>query len=1169
MKIYEALKLKAAEEGEGRENNICIKLLNLADFIVKNAREHLKLIISQLPDFDIHDVYHSEKVISNIESLMSQNAINRLSGYELFLLYLSAYLHDCAMALPEWEVRLLKLTEGMEEFTDERVVNSFINDLRPPFKLSEALRAIDDRKNALYGSFNSIKEYIFVCNNEDEFKRDLAERLIQYQEFRNGFTEELKKISKSKNKLKYLEFSDLIRYEYVRQTHAKRVEKYIMNLSRLFCEYLGGMWGNALAKDLADICRAHGESYDFVIALEVEASYFGIETANIQFVSTMLRLGDVLHFSVDRAPKSLFSEKMVESKESIKHWKAKFQGLNYSIGEIDKNGRIKVKYMAYCEEPSAYYFIHDYLNWADDELNNYFKFIHNLNYSINTNKLVDRYTLSIAEKIDRTQIKYDENKFMPVPDARFTLNQKKILELLMGVGLYKNKYLCLREIYQNALDACRCMMSSLSTQNLNTKGLIEFGIGECIVDGINKKYLYCLDNGIGMTKDIIQKFFLNIGNSYYNSREFYRKSVKWNNSFKPTSQFGIGILSCFMIGDRIEITTKALGDNEGVYDAIRFSIDGPHEKFYYMKPDMLDLEKIGSNGTLLKLFLSDGESLNNDYLNNISLIVHGERAEAFMRSREDIYKIWSKNLFKLLVHSIGIVDNRIDVSIRFSNDLIEKLIPWNEPFIINETISDNDFKLLYKDHRYMSDGYSPYEDFLTCKEYIEIIPFSINCDGIEYHSLLCLPKPGIPMIDYRILNFPQTIMNNYRTTLVDGISVDSTNALSQFEHDEKRDIVHNGILNFIGAERPQLSVDRNLITNISDTIQASFSGIVEKVSLKIIDIVRQHNTKYNLSIASYESKMLWDYVLNKFNSISHIFIKHLINVPEADIMLDDLNKFISVTKTASSFISMGNIEMCELNFKELGATSELVLLGKLVCAEVIDITDMNVSIVSTEFQTILFPYKIRMMDADAKPIVIKSDTWRGVYEQYDIVTNIWPIIPDRLFDKLDDRYEIEEISKRSKFVMHYSNSISAIAELDPALINPRFGISRKEHDTFRRKRNMVGRCERISNNFYMQEVNSRGELLKDGKDYFLFAYICPRVLTEEEKVKLEDFKISDPIYYEGVLTGWSIMFLGRTAESVILPGIVDRNEAVERIPNSFWTLNGKIHYYFLDNTPVK
>src|SRR5262249_49682236 len=42
-----------------------------------------------------------------------------------------------------------------------------------------------------------------------------------------------------------------------------------------------------------------------------------------------------------------------------------------------------------------------------------------------------------------------------VPHQRFTLAQSEVRDLLMGIELYGNPDLAIREIYQNALDACR------------------------------------------------------------------------------------------------------------------------------------------------------------------------------------------------------------------------------------------------------------------------------------------------------------------------------------------------------------------------------------------------------------------------------------------------------------------------------------------------------------------------------------------------------------------------------------------------------------------------------------------------------------------------------------------------------------------------------------------
>ena len=96
------------------------------------------------------------------------------------------------------------------------------------------------------------------------------------------------------------------------------------------------------------------------------------------------------------------------------------------------------------------------------------------------------------------------------------------------------------------------MISEANSIKYKATGIIQFSI-ERIDD---KVYLCCKDNGIGMTKEIIENYLLKIGNSYYKSSEFYKKQAQWGGTFAPTSQFGIGILSCFMLGNKIEIITK-------------------------------------------------------------------------------------------------------------------------------------------------------------------------------------------------------------------------------------------------------------------------------------------------------------------------------------------------------------------------------------------------------------------------------------------------------------------------------------------------------------------------------------------------------------------------------------------------------------------------------------
>ncbi len=1140
------------------------RLLSLAKEVTSDATEHLKAVNHQLPEFDVHDASHSERVVQNMEAILKQDGIIRLSSYELFLMYLAGYLHDCAMALPNWEILLLRMTEGTEGFTSNELSKSFANDGKAPYKLSEAIHVIRENATDLYGNYQNISSFIFICPTEDEFQRDLAERLIDYQIFRNGYTEELNKKVSQGSVAAYLEMSDLIRYEYIRYTHPQRVEQFIRNLSVLFRERLGGAWGEALAKDLAKICRSHGESMDYVQQLELNAGYYAGETANVQFIAVMLRLADVLHFSHDRAPKSLFAEKMIHSKESLLHWKAKFQGINYTLDERDGNGRIKIKYMAYCDEPSLYYFIQEYLNWVDIEVGNYIEWIRSMEYSPQTNNLAEKYRLQIADHVDRSQIRFNEEKFKPVPDLKFTLNQNRILELLMGVGLYKDKFLCLRELYQNALDACRCTQGIMNNRHVEMQGRVEFGLGKYVEEGRERTYLYCIDNGIGMTEDRIAKYFLKIGNSFYTSREFQQLKALWGDSFKPTSQFGIGILSCFMIGDKLDVTSKALSEDNYNGRTIRFAIDGPHENFYYLNPDELDLENLGQHGTLIKVFLSDKIQICDDDLQNLPLIIRGARMNSYRNAKPELFEKWDQHLYKFLYDSVGIPYEKVDVEIKMASGRREKLLPWTTPFDVAK-FSRDDIDLLYSDYRYLNDGYNPASDYMQVKAYISTKDIRVNHGNLEFRFLLSLPLPGMPDVDYRVLAF-ESQLHDGNSVMIDGVSVGTQTF--QLKHASLLDI-SNSAINFIGEDRPKLSVDRNTITSLSDQLECEIEKIPQSVAQRIIDEVEEHISKYQLSLDSIEVKMMWSYIFQKFSHISEWLVKHIVTAPEADLVLDEMVAFLGNQVGAGEFSRMSKVELKGFDYRTLGPTAKLVFIGKILNAKSVEVYDNDLIVESMLFSTI-DTRKSRPMNSELIPLAVRADNWSGKYEQYDLVSSLWPIVPDKLYSALADHFEVRAITDRTKATADYGNSLAGLARIDPVLIHPKMGMFLKNEDRFKRNENWVGKFQNPAADFWLSELNNSGQtVFQEKRDFFLFAFIPPRALTDEERISLVEWRDEDPDYYVGVENGWSILVLGKTAQVIVLSGLREREEMVNKIKESFWEKNQDIAYEFTDGTRVK
>ncbi|MEU6122715.1 caspase family protein [Streptomyces sp. NPDC047123] len=152
-----------------------------------------------------------------------------------------------------------------------------------------------------------------------------------------------------------------------------------------------------------------------------------------------------------------------------------------------------------------------------------------------------------------------------VPLMRFGLAEDEMRELLMGTQLYGDRNLALRELYQNALDACRYRQARLRYGEAG-KGIPYTWTGEIVfrqgTDGEGRAYVECEDNGVGMGRDTLRGTFSRAGRRFEQSREYRREQARWRRvdddlRIYPNSRFGVGVFSYFMLADEISISTRA------------------------------------------------------------------------------------------------------------------------------------------------------------------------------------------------------------------------------------------------------------------------------------------------------------------------------------------------------------------------------------------------------------------------------------------------------------------------------------------------------------------------------------------------------------------------------------------------------------------------------------
>lgn len=200
-----------------------------------------------------------------------------------------------------------------------------------------------------------------------------------------------------------------------------------------------------------------------------------------------------------------------------------------------------------------------------------------------------------------------------LPHLQLTLDQRRVFQLLMGKSLYKDQALALRELYQNALDACRLRRARVlyaqtvtPERRIDYDGHISFGLG---VDESGRRFVECKDNGIGMGERQLHTLFAKAGQRFTDTHEFHVEKAEWTANgveFFENSRFGIGVFSYFMLADELVVETRRLSLNAiDMEPGIRATLAGGSSLFRTEPAVGL------SAGTTVRLYLRDGEEFYN------------------------------------------------------------------------------------------------------------------------------------------------------------------------------------------------------------------------------------------------------------------------------------------------------------------------------------------------------------------------------------------------------------------------------------------------------------------------------------------------------------------------------------------------------------------------------
>ncbi len=511
-----------------------LTLINDATFY---AFQRTKTILKHMGEFTLHDGDHLFRVLALMERLLSPEQIEELSVPELMLLILSAFFHDIGMAPDEADVQAWKKYFDTEpEFTNER----------------------EEKEFELFQRFSAARP-------------DQIDQINSYIQQGNASATELAK--------NYL-ISD-----YIRITHADRAREVIQR-----------DWVNKicyrdadLTVEFASICFSHNE--DALKVLELDQNYLcGPDTfACLPMVAAILRLADLLDFDAKRTPSILFSHLFVRHPISIQEWN---KHRSVEAWTISPN---LIQFHAKCSHPAIQSSINAFCDVIDQELsacNNIFSTLNEYNKNSNRNL-----TIKIPFKVNRSKIETKKMiggkpEFL-YRETQFNLSKNQVIDLLMGTKLYGDPEVALRELLQNSIDAC--LLRKAMEMSWGNSYDPEIKVKYYTVD--NEDILEVEDNGIGMDQHVIDNYYSKVGSSFYKSSAFYDLKSQSKAKFTPTSRFGIGILSCFMVADTVDVDTRKVYEPHESSDPLNLTIEG-QESIFWIKPGQRK-----TPGTTTKLFL--------------------------------------------------------------------------------------------------------------------------------------------------------------------------------------------------------------------------------------------------------------------------------------------------------------------------------------------------------------------------------------------------------------------------------------------------------------------------------------------------------------------------------------------------------------------------------------
>ncbi len=527
--------------------------------VIKNTQDYLSTTPYFFPEYTNHGVIHEERLIEISNYLIPDDTLNILSARELGIFIIAAILHDIGM---------------------------FIS-----FDAMHKLIYGTNKKNKIYMLDNETWEKTWEIYTY-EIRRYSDKQLLKIF----GSTDAITQLPLEAFELKKRDI--LVYGEFLRQNHSRLAHQIIIDG---FDGYISVdlLKDTKIDENIRDIigliARSHGMKLrDTEKYLQKKYSIINRpKNIAVFYLMILLRLADYLDAGEERASSNIdaMSKKSSDISREEFSWN---QCIKYEDFVWENNAeRVSI----HAQPFNVNQFIKT-TTWLKDVQNELDLCWAILGEQYGNNSIMGLNIRRVDSNLLKNEI-IDEFKTKFYTNSAFFDVNAEILKLLIQPLYGNDPSFGVRELLQNAVDACRERMSIESDRGSSYSGKIIINL-----DTKNNKF-EITDNGSGMLIDTIVNYYLITGASYRRS-EYWLKNFKELNGKSKISRngkFGIGVLATFLLGYKANVKTKFIDDDLGW----EFNIQ--------LDQDNIEIKRINTEiGTIISIDIS--ESIINELDNN-------------------------------------------------------------------------------------------------------------------------------------------------------------------------------------------------------------------------------------------------------------------------------------------------------------------------------------------------------------------------------------------------------------------------------------------------------------------------------------------------------------------------------------------------------------------------